>query len=39
MTSVGVVTDLGGAWHLVKVTTPGPSSLLNKLSGLAPTPP
>jgi peptidoglycan/LPS O-acetylase OafA/YrhL len=33
-TSVGVVTDLGGAWHLINVTAPGASGLLGKLPTL-----
>jgi peptidoglycan/LPS O-acetylase OafA/YrhL len=38
-TSVGVVSDLGGSWHLIKVTAPTPSGLLNQVGGLVPTQP
>ncbi|HWA67962.1 MAG TPA: acyltransferase [Mycobacteriales bacterium] len=34
--SVGVVTDLGGSWHLVNLSAPGASGLLTKVGGLVP---
>jgi peptidoglycan/LPS O-acetylase OafA/YrhL len=36
-TSVGVVSDLGGTWHLIDVTAPNASGLLKNLGGLKPT--
>jgi hypothetical protein len=37
VSAVGVVSDFGGTWHLVSVTTPGTSGLLKTVGGLAQT--
>jgi peptidoglycan/LPS O-acetylase OafA/YrhL len=38
-TSVGVVSDVGGSWHLINVTAPSPAGLLKHVGGLVPTQP